>query len=85
LPLLLSTDRQGKSGLGLDAQHKAVEDLLNGGRWKLLSEYVEVESGKNDARPRLANAGIGSSQPNCSLSAAFNIRSTRDARTPRTI
>src|SRR5215203_1446892 len=54
--LRVSTDRQGKSGLGLDAQRKAVEDFLNGGRWRLIAEFVEVESGKRDDRPRLAEA-----------------------------
>ena len=29
----VSTDRQGKSGLGLEAQQKAVMDYLNGGAW----------------------------------------------------
>ncbi len=32
--LRVSTDRQGKSGLGEEAQRKAVEDFLNGGSWK---------------------------------------------------
>jgi hypothetical protein len=27
------------------AQRKAVEDYLNGGRWKLVGEFTEVESG----------------------------------------
>jgi hypothetical protein len=31
--LRVSTGRQGRSGLGLEAQHKAVEDFLNGGRY----------------------------------------------------
>ena len=44
--LRASTGRQGRSGLGLEAQHKAVEDFLNGGRWQLVKEFVEVESGK---------------------------------------
>jgi DNA invertase Pin-like site-specific DNA recombinase len=52
----VSTDRQGRSGLGLEAQRKAVEDFLNGGRWKLMAEFVEVESGQRDDRPKLANA-----------------------------
>jgi DNA invertase Pin-like site-specific DNA recombinase len=52
----VSTARQGKSGLGLDAQRKAVEDYLNGGRWKLVKEFVEVESGKRTDRPKLAKA-----------------------------
>jgi len=42
----VSTERQGKSGLGLDAQRTAVLDYLNGGGWKLLGEFTEVETGK---------------------------------------
>lgn len=50
----VSTDQQGKSGLGLDAQRKAVEDYLNGGNWQLVAEFTEVESGKSDKnRPQL--------------------------------
>jgi DNA invertase Pin-like site-specific DNA recombinase len=52
----VSTAKQGTSGLGLDAQRKAVVDYLNGGRWSLVAEFTEIESGKNDARPELAKA-----------------------------
>jgi DNA invertase Pin-like site-specific DNA recombinase len=52
----VSTARQGRSGLGLDAQRKAVADFLNGGSWQLLAEFVEVESGKNIDRPQLEEA-----------------------------
>ncbi len=55
--LRVSTQRQGRSGLGLEAQRSAVEGYLNGGRWKLIQEVVEVESGKrSDNRPQLAKA-----------------------------
>lgn len=54
--LRVSTAQQGRSGLGLEAQRKAVMDYLNGGRWKLVAEFVEVESGKRDDRPQLAAA-----------------------------
>ena len=54
--LRVSTDKQGRSGLGLEAQRQAVEDFLNGGSWKLLDEFVEVESGKRSDRPELAKA-----------------------------
>lgn len=54
--LRVSTAKQGASGLGLEGQRKAVSDFLNGGRWSVISEVVEVESGKNSDRPRLAEA-----------------------------
>jgi DNA invertase Pin-like site-specific DNA recombinase len=54
--LRVSTDRQGKSGLGIEAQRSAVADYLNGGKWSLVKEFVEVESGKRSDRPMLAKA-----------------------------
>src|SRR5215472_14535396 len=52
----VSTDKQGKSGLGLDAQRKAVVDYLDGGKWTLLDEFTEIESGKRNDRPELERA-----------------------------
>lgn len=54
--LRVSTDKQGKSGLGLEAQRAAVAEYLNGGDWSLVSELVEIESGGKAARPKLAEA-----------------------------
>jgi len=50
----VSTDRQGQSGLGLEAQRAAVASYLAG--WTLLAEFVEVESGRKDDRLQLAVA-----------------------------
>jgi DNA invertase Pin-like site-specific DNA recombinase len=52
----VSTERQGQSGLGLQAQQKAIADYLNGGNWQLLAEYTEIESGKKTQRPELQKA-----------------------------
>jgi DNA invertase Pin-like site-specific DNA recombinase len=52
----VSTDKQGKSGLGLEAQREAVLSFLNGGKWTLVAEFVEVESGKRNDRPQLTAA-----------------------------
>jgi len=52
----VSTERQGRSGLGLEAQQTAVRSYLNGGDWNLVAEVVEVESGKRSDRPKLAEA-----------------------------
>jgi len=54
--LRVSTAKQGKSGLGLEAQQQAIENYLNGGSWNLLKEYIEIESGKNNDRPKLKEA-----------------------------
>lgn len=54
--LRVSTQKQGASQLGIEAQRKSVTDYLDGGRWTLLREYVETESGGDDDRPRLLEA-----------------------------
>jgi DNA invertase Pin-like site-specific DNA recombinase len=52
----VSTDKQGKSGLGLEAQRQAVQQYLNGGQWSLIGEFTEIESGKRNERPELEKA-----------------------------
>ena len=52
----VSTEKQGRSGLGLEAQRTAVEAFLNGGSWKLVAELTEIESGKRAERPKLVEA-----------------------------
>src|SRR4051812_15184979 len=54
--LRVSTDKQGRSGLGIEVQREAVSNYLNGGRWTLVSEYVETESGRKSDRPKLGAA-----------------------------
>lgn len=51
----VSTIRQGRSGVGLEAQRQAVIDRLCGGG-ELISEHTEIESGRRTDRPRLAEA-----------------------------
>jgi DNA invertase Pin-like site-specific DNA recombinase len=51
----VSTDRQGRSGLGLEAQQQAVRSFLHG-RGELVASFVEVESGKRNDRPEIAAA-----------------------------
>jgi DNA invertase Pin-like site-specific DNA recombinase len=75
----VSTARQGQSGLGLEAQRKAVLDYLNGGNWRLIGEYVEVESGANDERPKLAEALARCRLHNATLVIAKLDRLSRDA------
>lgn len=52
----VSTTKQGINGLGMDAQRNAVMNYLNGGDWKLMAEFAEVESGKRKDRPELVKA-----------------------------
>lgn len=52
----VATQRQGKSGLGLAAQRKAVSEYVCSSSARLLGEYTEVESGKINTRPGLSKA-----------------------------
>lgn len=52
----VSTARQGKSGLGLEAQRDAVMGHLRSQGGRLLEEFMEVESGKRSDRPELMRA-----------------------------
>lgn len=52
----VSTKRQGDSGLGLDAQRKAIENFAVHNEYALDDEFVEVESGRNNKRPVLEQA-----------------------------
>jgi DNA invertase Pin-like site-specific DNA recombinase len=54
--LRVSTDAQGASGLGLEAQREAIERHLRSVGGKAVAEFVEVESGKRDDRPEIAAA-----------------------------
>jgi DNA invertase Pin-like site-specific DNA recombinase len=52
----VSTEDQGRSGLGLEAQRASVHRFLNGGDWSLAGEFTEVESGGKSDRPMLREA-----------------------------
>lgn len=75
----VSTDKQGRSGLGLEAQEKAVSDFLNGGSWRLSASFTEVESGRNNARPELAKALAACRVHNATLVIAKLDRLSRNA------
>lgn len=51
----VSTKRQGRSGLGLEAQRGAVERFISA-HGQLLGEYTDIESGKRDQREALLKA-----------------------------
>jgi DNA invertase Pin-like site-specific DNA recombinase len=55
--LRVSSDGQGRSGLGLDAQREAIRRFAEGEKLKLAGEHVEVETGKGadalELRPQL--------------------------------
>ncbi len=52
----VSTVRQGRCGLGFEVQRAAVEGYRRGGDWRIVGEFVEVESGRVAERPELARA-----------------------------
>jgi DNA invertase Pin-like site-specific DNA recombinase len=52
----VSTEGQGRSGLGLEAQREAVAGLCRSRGWTISAEFTEVESGKRNDRPELGKA-----------------------------
>src|ERR1700686_1436624 len=63
----VSTERQGRSGLGLEAQRAAVANYLNGGDWRIVAEFTEVESGRRSDRPELDKALAAARLHRCPL------------------
>lgn len=54
--LRVSTAKQGASGLGLDAQRRAIAEYLAATGGEVVGEFEEIESGKRNDRPALAAA-----------------------------
>ncbi|MBK1877256.1 recombinase family protein [Pelagicoccus mobilis] len=52
----VSTNQQGQSGLGLEAQKQAVLSHLGDNSSNIIESFVEVESGKRNSRPELSEA-----------------------------
>jgi DNA invertase Pin-like site-specific DNA recombinase len=62
----VSTKKQSKSGLGLEAQREMVRQFAEA-NGKLLGEFVEVESGRNDQRSELSKAMIAAKKAGAAL------------------
>ncbi len=78
----VSTEKQGKSGLGLEAQQTAVEAFIasKGDAAQLVASYVEVESGKRSSnRPELMRAMEHARLTGATLLIAKLDRLSRDA------
>ena len=74
----VSTRRQAQSGLGLEAQREAVRTYLANGGWPPLAEFVEVESGRRNDRPKLQKALVSCRLHNATLIIAKLDRLSRD-------
>lgn len=70
----VSTQRQGQSGLGLEAQKHACS------HYDIVAEYTEIESGKKSNRPELAKALAHAKEIGATLLIAKLDRLARDAR-----
>jgi DNA invertase Pin-like site-specific DNA recombinase len=80
--LRVSTQAQGKSGLGLEAQRAALVRFAETEGFAIVAEFVEVETGKGadalDKRPKLAAALAEARKRQCSVAVAKLDRLSRD-------
>ena len=80
--LRVSTERQGRSGLGIEAQREAIARFAERESLGLIEEFVEVETGKGsdalDRRPQLAAALARARKEKCAVIVAKLDRLSRD-------
>jgi DNA invertase Pin-like site-specific DNA recombinase len=78
----VSTARQGKSGLGIEAQKAAIQRFAEAERIDVIAEHIEVETGKGadalERRPELAAALIQARKAKCPVLVAKLDRLSRD-------
>jgi DNA invertase Pin-like site-specific DNA recombinase len=78
----VSTQRQGRSGLGIEAQRSAIARFASAEGMTILEEIIEVETGKGadalDRRPRLAQALAAAREAKCPVLVAKLDRLSRD-------
>ena len=78
----VSTARQGRSGLGLEAQRRTITEFCEREEFVIVSEFIEVETGKGadalDRRPQLASALAAAKKARCSIIVAKLDRLSRD-------
>lgn len=75
----VSTEKQGRSGLGLESQQSMIAQHLAANGGVELAQYVEVESGKTDERPKLEAALLHCRQTRSTLITAKLDRLSRNA------
>lgn len=74
----VSTAKQGRSGLGLDAQRNAVETYARQFGATVVAEFTDVESGKHADRPGLENARLAAIAHGAAIVVASLDRLSRD-------
>jgi DNA invertase Pin-like site-specific DNA recombinase len=78
----VSTQAQGKSGLGLEAQQAAISRFVAAEGFDISQTFIEVETGKGadalDKRPQLAAALVAAKAANCPVIVAKLDRLARD-------